>query len=281
MAPRRGGGGSGGGGGSSSSSSSCDDCTFTISTLYGHRYTALYSNADLYGQLVMYVIWSLALLYLLLRSRRTKGAALQAAIFFLLCACALLCVQFGLLTNEVDVPNAFRYVPSVVILLQRLAMPLLFLAVFAQLQAGKLSKILFYPALATYAILNVAYLILDFLVSRDAMLGFNDAPSNLWRLGDRDFGVTLTPHMVTELKLASGGDSGLSPYHIESRMVDFLADDDWESHRRIQIKIGVAADFLALALALFIGFWVGISLIRRRNTLKQSVSFFSSRSSAV
>jgi hypothetical protein len=266
MAPKRGGGGGGGSSGSSSSGSTCDDCTFTLTTLYGHRYTSLYSKSELYGQLVLHVIWALALLLVLARTRRLgKALAVQAAAFLLFCASALWAAQFGLLVAETDVPNAFRYVAAVTTMLQRLALPLLLLAAFAQLRAGRLAKLLFYPALAVYAALNAAYLAYDFVLAADALAAFEDEPNDLWRLWDRDFGTTLTPRMVEQLKLTASGDSDLAPGYVFSRMAGGNAK------REVQVKVGVAADFLALALALFIGAWVGISLLRKRNTLKQSV----------
>lgn len=129
--------------------------------------------------------------------------------------------------------------PSIVVLVQRLGTPALFVAVHQQFQSGKISRLLFLLAL------NVAYLVLDFIISSQALKNLRDTWD--WRLRDRDFGLTYAVHEIFELMTSATGD-GLNPCYIESRAFDIGAHD-YLYDRDIQIKTGVAADFLAVALA--------------------------------
>ncbi|CAI4213240.1 unnamed protein product [Parascedosporium putredinis] len=192
----RGRGGSGGSG-SSGSSSVCKfgdyPCHFTITELYGHVYTSLFSKGELYGQLIVYIIWSLVLIGLLYTSLRTKARLFQAAVTLFLANFIFLCVRFGLLLGEIDVPVGYRYEISIVI-----------------------SGILGWPLILIYAALSIAYLILDFLVSADAVETYKE--EGAWSIGDHDFGLTMTPNQITGLKTtALGGDDGLSPFTSRGR----------------------------------------------------------------
>lgn len=250
----RGRGGSGGGGSSGSSVCKFGDapCHFTITELYGHVYTSLFSKGELYGQLIVYIIWSLVLIGLLYTSLRTKARLFQAAVTLFLANFIFLCVRFGLLLGEIDVPVGYRYEISIVVLLQRLGAIFLFAAVFAALRPKKVSGILGWPLILIYAALSIAYLILDFLVSADAMETYKE--EGVWSIGDHDFGLTMTPNQITGLKTtALGGDDGLSPFYIKRRVYD--GDDElFTNHRSIQIKIGVAMDFVAIFLSLLLTF---------------------------
>lgn len=251
----RGRGGSGGSG-SSGSSSVCKfgdyPCHFTITELYGHVYTSLFSKGELYGQLIVYIIWSLVLIGLLYTSLRTKARLFQAAVTLFLANFIFLCVRFGLLLGEIDVPVGYRYEISIVVLLQRLGAIFLFAAVFAALRPKKISGILGWPLILIYAALSIAYLILDFLVSADAVETYKE--EGAWSIGDHDFGLTMTPNQITGLKTtALGGDDGLSPFYIEGKV--YGGDDElFTNHRSIQIKIGVAMDFVAIFLSLLLTF---------------------------
>lgn len=269
MAPRRGGGGGSTGGGSSSGSSSTCDSDYPCSTemlyMYGNRYISFYSNNDLYGQLILFAIWAIALAALFIQLRKIKAGFLRLAMGLFLISFIFLAVRFGLLAGNADVPIGYRFESSIVVLLQRLAMPSLFIAVHQQLQSGKVGRLLFWLALSMYAMLNVAYLVLDFIISSQALENFKDTWD--WRLSDRDFGLTYTAHEILELKTSATGD-GLSPYYIESRAFDGTAYD-YLYNRGIQIKIGVAADFLATALAVVIAVMVAMIWVRRRPDFTQ------------
>ncbi|KAF2871935.1 hypothetical protein BDV95DRAFT_570954 [Massariosphaeria phaeospora] len=261
MAPRR--GGSGGSGGSSGSSLSCDSdadypCTSGLYELYGHTIT-FYDQAELYGQLVPYVIWCLALGFVFVQTLKFKTRWLQAAILSFLIAFVFLCARFGLLISESDVPIGYRFESSIVVLGERIGMVFLIAGLFPP-ESRKLFKMLFYPILALCAGLNIAYIVLDFLLSAAALNQYKD--SWTWWLSDRDFGLTLTSRHVRELKLNSGYD--VSPFYVEDKVFDGFAD--YHSPRSIHIKIGVAADFLALALAVFIAILAGVPRLRTKAT---------------
>lgn len=271
MAPRRGGGGGGGG---STSSSSCDSssdypCTTQLHYIYGSRVSSYYTQAELYGQLVLFIIWSIALIVLLIASLKSKARWLHAAMLSFLASFAFLCARYGLMIAESDVPIGYRFESSIVVLLQRLGMIFLFAGVFPP-ESSKLFKFIFWPILGTYAVLNITYLILDFIISSKGLNVFKDTWD--WRLSDRDFGLTITPHGIVEL--TTNGDFNMSPFYVESRMYDSSSEDNFQHQRSVQIKIGVAADFLALALAVFILAVASITWIKnRRKLIRGSVSF--------
>lgn len=277
MAPRRGGGGGigtgNGGGGSSSSCTSDYPCTSDLQFIYGYRFTSLYSDSDVIGQIVLFAIWSVALIaLLLLLNHRWKSAWLPLLISMgsFLASFILLSVRYGLIVGERSVPIEYRYESSVVVLLQRLAMVFLFATVHWELQPRTLSKIVYWIGLAAYAALNVAYLVYDFIISSEALKQFKDDFE--WHLSDRDFSLTCTPGMIEKLKTSSLGGS-LAPDYIELRMFDPAATD-YLHDRDIQVKIGVAADALAVLLALVIGVLVLITWWRWRknNLLSRTVS---------
>lgn len=275
MARGRGGGRGGGSNGSGSSSSTCrygdNPCHFTITELYGHSYVSLYSNSELYGQLVVYIIWALVLILLLLLTMKPalKARMLQGAISLFLASFIFLCVRFGLLIGENDIPVGYRYETSVVVLLQRLGAVFLFAAVFAALHTKKLFGFIFWPLLAMYAILSIAYLSLDFVVSAAALRAYKE--EGIWLVGDRDFGVTLTTSQVEELKTAANG-SGLSPYYIARKMFS-VGDGAYFRDRGNQVKIGVAMDFLSVFMALYLGLLSCFAWIRKnQHPIRETVS---------
>ena len=275
MARGRGGSGGSGSSGSGSSSSTCEfgdyPCHFTITELYGHMFTSLYSKGELYGQLIVYIIWSLVLIGLLLQVLKTKGRWIQGAIALFLANFIFLCVRYGLLIGEIDIPVGYRYEISIVTLLERLGAVFLFAAVFAALQPRKLLGFLGWPLVAIYAALSIAYLIMDFLVSAGALERYKEEGD--WSLTDHDLGLTLTPNQIVGLKTSALGEgNGLSPFYVESRMFD----DEYEGHlrdRSIQVKIGVAMDFLAILLSLFLGFLSCFAWIRKnQHPVRETVS---------
>jgi hypothetical protein len=232
---------------------------------------SLYSNSELYGQLVVYIIWAIVLILLLLLTLKPalKARLLQGAIFLFLASFIFLCVRFGLLIGENDIPVGYRYETSVVVLLQRLGAVFLFAAVFAALHAKKLFGFIFWPLLAMYAILSIAYLSFDFVVSAAASNAYKE--EGYWLVGDRDFGVTLTANQVEELKTAAGG-TGLSPFYIARKMFS-IGSDAYFRDRGNQVKIGVAMDFLSLFMALYLGLLSCFAWIRKnQHPIRETVS---------
>jgi hypothetical protein len=264
MAPKKGGGGGGGGTTSSSSASDCGSsstypCTSGLFQIYGSGNGSSFTQAELYGQVILFSIWTLALIVILITTLKTKAHTLKVAITLFLISFIFLVVRFALILAESDVPIGYRFESSIVVLLQRLGMVFLFAGSFSP-DGSKLFKILFYPVLGVYATLNIAYLLLDFFISAKAITAFKDGWR--WRLSDRDSGLTNTPYSLHELTM--NGVYTLNPFYVESRMFDSGVEDGWQNQRSIQIKIGVAADSLALMLAVFIAVVAGFSMLRRK-----------------
>lgn len=264
MAPRRGGGGGSGGG--SFSSDECDTdwpCTSELEFMYGNRFVSYFTNGELYGQIVMAGIWIIALGVLLVLPRKSRGAVfLYLCQVFFIISFILVAVRYGLILGENNVPIAYRYESSVVVLLQRLAMVFLFAGVHQATQPGLLSKIGYGVGIGVYAILNVVYIIFDFLVSHNGLEFFKD--EEVWRVSDRDFTLTMDNSNINLVKTAAAG-SGLSPGAIADRFYD--EGDTWTDflkQRDTQVKIGVAADTIAFVLALSFIPLILMTFLRRR-----------------
>ena len=267
MAPRRGGGGSDSGSGSSSSPATCDTsatypCTSEMMFMFGNRDTALWTPDEARAQLVLACIWAAALLGLLLAVPRGGGGdgavrklwPLRAALGLLGGAFAFLAVRYGFVVAGSNVPVGYRFEASVVALLWRGGLTLAFWAVYARLRlptsggsdAGRIVSLArFWVAWVAHAALSVAYVVLDFLVSADALEGFK-ARDSVWLLGDRDFALTMDGAMINELK------AGLNPRYVRSRMWDDEDGAQYERPRDAQIKIGVVVAALGMLLALTI-----------------------------
>lgn len=143
----------------------------------------------------------------------------------------------------------------------------LVLALLPSPDARAITKMIFYPAVAILAILNVAYIILDFLVSSKALAAFK--AEKQWRLTDRDFGLTLTSHGVKEL--TESWDSLVSPFYVERKLYDIGSEDGWQKHRSAQINVGLASDCLALVLTLLIAVVAAVpKLLRRKRVANAS-----------
>jgi hypothetical protein len=264
MAPRHGGGG-GSGDGSSAGSSSCSDLTYPCTTqmreLYGSGYYKLYgfyTRAEAYAQVILYGVWIIALvvLYLLLL-RKAKALSPRLAMICLSISFVFLAVRYGMIVGDAWIPIGYRYESSIAVLFWRLGMPLLFLAVYQQLLAGTISNVLFYSGDMVYVVLNIVYAIYDFLIASQAIESFKDFW--YWRFSDRDLGLTYSPYAISLL------DSGLVFEYIQGW--EFGFGDDYLHNRGLQIKIGVAADFVAIALAVFVVVLTGWAWLRRRKPL--------------
>ncbi|KAM7187790.1 hypothetical protein V8F20_010847 [Naviculisporaceae sp. PSN 640] len=294
-----GGGSSGSGSGSSSSpscgTSDTYPCTTELNFMYGRRARPLWSEAENYGQLIMACIWAVVLLILFFclvrasnRSRKPLGApapvvahpgqhvpvpttppktkemrgsgwVLQTGILLFLISFIFLAVRYGIISSQANVLVGYRFESSVVVLLQRLAVPLIFYGLYQLATPPSSSRLLglikvpYLLLLAAYTILNIAYLILDFLISASSLESFKYGDSWSWRLGDRDFALTMNNGMIEALKMNAFG-TGFAPGSIRVAMYDDDDDPAYLDNRWIQVKIGVAADALAVALALvFLG----------------------------
>lgn len=234
--------------------------------LYGNGYDNLdgfYTPAEAYAQVILYGIWIIALVVLYLLLRKAKALLTRLAIVCLSISFVFLAVRYGMIVGGAEVPIGYRYESSIAVLFWRLGMPILFLAVYQQLSEGTISNIVFYCGDVVYAALNITYAVYDFLVSSQAIANFEDVST--WYFSDRDFGLTYSPHAIFLLKYTQYGEGGLAPGYVEER--EFGAGGDYLHNRGLQIKIGVAADFVALALAVFVVVLAGWAWLRRRRSL--------------
>ncbi|KAK3370636.1 hypothetical protein B0H63DRAFT_487339, partial [Podospora didyma] len=120
----------------------------------------------------------------------------------------------------------------------------------AHLPTGRaLWRVVFVLGLVAYLALGIAYGVLDFILSADAVSAFKD--TWVWPLGDRDFALTMDASMIRTLKTGATG-AGLSPNYIASRLwsdPEGNQDGSYFYLRGTQIKLGIATDAIALALA--------------------------------
>jgi hypothetical protein len=256
MAPRRGGSsseGNGGGSGSSGSSSCYSSCSITFFRQYGDITGSLYSNTDLYGQIIPYACWIAILLVALVVSLKPCPRLLQLAMFSFICSFAFLCTRYALLLTESDVPIAFRYESSVAVLMWQIGTVALLNSTLP-LPKGKATKIYVWIGSAVYAALSITFVVYDFVISSIAVKGYESSPLNYgWKLTDRDFGLTLTQAMldVLEYNARYYGDSGSMEGYDNRFVHDKLYDVNkglFHRERLQQTRIGVALDIVALIL---------------------------------
>jgi len=245
--------------------------------MYGHRGRPLWSEAENLGQLVMACIWAAALLLLLFalfRStrrpppsadatptpavpKRGLGWPLQLGILLLFISFVFLAVRYGIISAGANVLIGYRFESSVVVLLQRLGLPLIFLALYqfatpTDVHKGRATTLLKVPyllLLVAYTALNIGYLVTDFLVSASALSSFKH-DGWTWRSGDRDFSLTMTKGMIETLKWVGPG-MGFAPGFIRGKLYDFEGEA-YLDHRSVQIKLGLAADAVAVVLSLLL-----------------------------
>jgi hypothetical protein len=275
MAPRRGGSGGSGGGSSDDGPDFCYNdgggyysCHDGLFYMYGDFYGSLYSNSELYSQLILYAIWSLLLICLLWMSFKNGARILQVAMMSLLISLAFLCTRLGLLIAQSDVPIAYRYESSIVVLTWHVALILLLAAVISTVP-GKIWKIGLWVGFGVLASLNVAYIILDFIISSRAVEAYKYLRK--WTLTDRDFGLTLTRSMLQELDTSTTIHSDNYSFLYE-KLYD-AERGEYEYERAAQIKIGVTIDFLALFLVCTILLSAALELLRQKEgSPRKSVS---------
>ncbi len=255
MAPRRG-GSSGGGGSGSGGGISCSACDSPMSTLFFH----LYSDANMYGQLVVNAIFAAALIAVSLLNRRPAAKLTHLATFCFFAACVFQCVRWGLSLPDDWVPHGYRYESSVVVLLQRLGWPVLLTALLRAMRPGKILAAGPWLGVLVLGVLNLAYVVYDFILTDAAVkeweLGEVQGP---WRLGDRDFALLWTKSMVGRFT----DQPGYTPRPLtwsrdwatrfRAERLYLPADSSVFRNRDTQIKIGIAADVVALLLVLAIG----------------------------
>lgn len=167
-----------------------------------------------------------------------------------------LAVRYAIISSGSDVLIGYRFESSVVVLLQRLGLPLIFFALYrlatsTDVRKGRVTtllQVLYILLLVAYTVLNIGYIITDFLVSASALNSFEDEWT--WRLGDRDFGLTMNKDMIEALKW-NGLGTGFAPGFVRGKMYDFDGEA-YLDQRIVQVKLGLAADAVAVVLALML-----------------------------
>ncbi|KAJ6787542.1 hypothetical protein PWT90_02797 [Aphanocladium album] len=272
MAPRRGGGGGGGsiniGGGSGGGSEGipCSICDTSLAATY----IVKYPRADLFGMLIVNAIWAGALLLVFFINRRPAAKLTQFAIFCFFNACVFQSVRWGLILGYVPIPHGYRYEASVIVLTQRLGWVKLLAALVRAMRPGKILGAGPWVGVFVLGALNLTYVVYDFILSDLAVKDWTAGSS--WTAGDRDFSLLWTEKMV-----------GAYAYQLDEVYPTTYNRDKalqrlWRVYlpqpyaqfksRGIQVKIGVAADVIALLLVLVIG---GLHMVTWRRQGKAEV----------
>lgn len=96
------------------------------------------------------------------------------------------------------------------------------------------------------AILNIAYVSLDFKLSDRAVDSFHVVKD--WRLSDRDFGLTLSADGLYTLVASDGNLKALTPQYIQSKMMDIVSKG-FQRARVGHLRLGVVIDLISLMIA--------------------------------
>ena len=247
MAPKRGGGSSIGDSSTSSGSSgsSSSGPLPELAELYPY---ALATVRGLLGTAIAYTILLLLLLFTIRNQNRWLTLPFLAAQI-------LLIVRWTLVLSNTSVSAWFRLEYDATNLLLRFGLLLLFLRTFRQQQALRRTYTSAPPggvfwvlhavtrmALAAYALVTAAWVVLGFIVGGQAVNAFLDDSS--WRLADFEYGVTMTSADVRDwTTLLNGGTRGAW------QSFDVL----WvEGLRKIQVRVGVAMPWLGVLIGLLL-----------------------------
>ncbi|KAF8244245.1 hypothetical protein K440DRAFT_636392 [Wilcoxina mikolae CBS 423.85] len=275
MAPR---GGRGGGGGGSRGGGSSAYYNTAITFIYGHSYSSLYSDAEVLGLLVVSIIWTVAFGIMLIRMirllrKQVGNRLLKTAISMALISSILYSVRYGLLSAKITVMSSYRFESSVQTLLHKVYEPLIFLVVYRFLEqqhrfisankprganAANFQRYLIWIWLFVYGCLCAAYIIHDFSISNQALGRYRT--DGQWRYSDRDFGLTFTALQVMQMKTSATG-GPLDPVYLRDHSFDLSAP--FIPSRQRQISIGVATDFVAVGLALYLVLYATLLLLRK------------------
>lgn len=222
-------------------------------------YFDLYSNTNLYGQVVVNAIWAATLLVVLLFINRKPAAKLvQTASFCFFTACIFLSVRWGLMIAVNWVPHGYRFEHSVVVLMQRLGVPILLAALIRAMKPSKILGAAPWVGVVILAALNITYIVYDFLLSDASVKEWNHT-GGPWRLSDRDFAELMSKSMVGKYSDNPEYRKYATVWSLDdiTRFRLWLMYDPTEPtimhNRDIQIKIGLAADVIAMLLVLVIG----------------------------
>lgn len=255
MAPRRGGGIHIGGGGSVGGGGiKCTNCDTTLNSMYFN----LISDANTYGQLIPNVIFAAALLGVFFINRRPAAKLAQLATFCFFTACVFQSVRWGLITHNIEIPHGYRCEASIIVMMQRVGWPVLLAALLRAMRPGKILGAGPWAGLFVLSVLNVTYVVYDFILTDLAIKDFKMSEV-FWSLSDRDFGSLWSKSMVDRFTDQPEDND----YRIKWSQDDALRYRAWNVYmasgspnrkdRDTQIKIGLAADVVALLVVLALG----------------------------
>lgn len=92
----------------------------------------------------------------------------------LACSFAFLCTRYGLPVADSSIPIGYRFEASIVDLLWKSRIALLFATIIHYTKAWTLSRIAFWAFWAVFTALTLAYVVLSSIVSNDALNHFKD-----------------------------------------------------------------------------------------------------------
>lgn len=235
----------------------------------------LYTTQDIYGQLAINAIFAALLLAVFFLNRRPAAKLVHLATFCFFTACVLQCVRWGLVGGYNWVPRGYRFEASVIVLLQRLGWPVLLFALLCAMRPGKMLGAGPWLGILVLGVLNLAYTVYDFLICSSALknldqyIPFDGATDNdffldwvkdiRWLLGDRDFSLLWTQSMVGRFTDQPKYVSDATWWNLDAVIYYRLQrlylprGSTGFQERDTQIKLGLAADVLALVLVVAIG----------------------------
>jgi hypothetical protein len=206
---------------------------------------------------------------LLIRYRAMKASLVQPAIVVFISSFAFLCTRYALLLADSSVPIGYRFEASIVDLLQKLGIVLLFAAVVQYTRVWKPVRFGLWALLAIYAALSLAYIVLSFIVSQDALNSFKE--DWRWHFSDRDFGLTYSAAQIERLKM--NGSTPLAFSYLQAVVYDIIGEN-YLDHRGLQIKIGLATDVLGFLLAVSLIAPAALAWMKKRaHALSSTVSY--------
>lgn len=161
--------------------------------------------------------------------------------------------------------TGYRAESSIVMLFWKLGLTILFVAISAEIHLGTIARRVNILLNILFAVFNLTHVILDFLISEQAVDHFT--ASKQWWLSDRDFALTLDGNNIQKLVISGlGGNDGPSPQYIKDRMFD-ISTKKFLHDRGVAIKIGLITDLFALAIAALLFIMATIRFLKRKTVL--------------
>lgn len=234
---------------------SCSNCDSPMSS----QFFSLYDNANVYGQLIVNAIFAAALLVVFFVNQKPAAKVVHVSTFCLFTACIFQCVRWGLIIPDNWIPHGYRWESTVIVTMQRIALPVVLGALIRAMRPGKILALGPWLGVVVLSVLNLAYVVFDFMLTDSAIKAWVESGDGPWRLGDRDFSLLWTKSMVgryTDQPAYSRWPINWDLSSVVRYRVWLLFDPSEPKvidSRDAQIKIGLAADTVALLVVLAVG----------------------------